>query len=109
AHHSYRYRGEKGSLDYALATRDLLPRVITAHTWNLNADEPRALGYQRTPELSGPWRASDHHPVITDLRLRTPGSLVAGPPKVAGSPAIAPQHSAAKLEAGYTVARLLTP
>jgi len=69
AHHSYRYRGEKGSLDYALATRDLLPRVITAHTWNINADEPRALGYQRTPELSGPWRASDHNPVITDIRL----------------------------------------
>ncbi|MCK0106657.1 ExeM/NucH family extracellular endonuclease [Marinobacter sp. S0848L] len=68
-YHSYRYRGEKGSLDYALANKALMPHVSGVYIWNINADEPRALGYQSAPELNGPWRASDHNPVITDLRL----------------------------------------
>lgn len=68
-HHSYRYRGEKGSLDYAFATHKLLPRVVASGVWNINADEPRALNYQYAPDLTGPWRASDHNPVITDLQL----------------------------------------
>ncbi|WP_323750066.1 ExeM/NucH family extracellular endonuclease [Marinobacter sp.] len=68
-YHSYRYQGEKGSLDYALATQVLIPHVMAATIWNINADEPRALNYQSAPDLSGPWRASDHNPVITDLQL----------------------------------------
>ncbi|WP_316933406.1 ExeM/NucH family extracellular endonuclease [Marinobacter sp. AL4B] len=68
-YHSYRYRGEKGSLDYALANKALMPHVADVYIWNINADEPRALGYQSAPELNGPWRTSDHNPVITDLRL----------------------------------------
>lgn len=68
-YHSYRYRGEKGSLDYALANQTLMPHVSGVYIWNINADEPRALDYQNAPELNGPWRASDHNPVITDLRL----------------------------------------
>ncbi|MFB2706410.1 ExeM/NucH family extracellular endonuclease [Marinobacter shengliensis] len=73
-HHSYRYRGEKGSLDYALASASLLPHVIHAQAWNINADEPRALGYDQPPRIpvSGPWRSSDHNPVITDIRLPSP-------------------------------------
>lgn len=67
--HSYRYRGEKGALDYALASPGLLPRVSAAQTWNINADEPKALDYQHTPDLSGPWRTSDHNPLIIDLQL----------------------------------------
>lgn len=68
-YHSYRYRGEKGSLDYALATRTLIPHAASTSIWNINADEPRALNYQSAPDRSGPWRASDHNPVITDLQL----------------------------------------
>jgi len=73
-HHSYRYRGEKGTLDYALASASLLPHVTHAQTWNINADEPRALGYDQQPRLSvsGPWRSSDHNPVLTDIRLPSP-------------------------------------
>jgi hypothetical protein len=71
AYHSYRYRGEKGSLDYSLADRHLQPRVRHAQTWNINADEARALAYNQRSALSGPqpWRASDHNPVITDIHL----------------------------------------
>ncbi|MBW0148203.1 ExeM/NucH family extracellular endonuclease [Marinobacter arenosus] len=69
-HYTYRYKGEKGSLDYALASDSLRPRVLTAATWLLNADEPRALGYGGPVDTAHPlpWRSSDHNPVITDLR-----------------------------------------
>jgi len=68
-HHSYRFKGEKGSLDYALASETLMPRVLEARTWNINADEPRALSYRQITAGDTPWRASDHNPVITDIRL----------------------------------------
>lgn len=69
-HHSYRYQGEKGSLDYVLASDALLPYVVNAQSWNINADEPRALGDGQSTgrrAVSGPWRSSDHNPVIMDL------------------------------------------
>lgn len=67
--HSYRFQGQKGSLDYALASDRLLSGVLNAQTWNINADEPRALSYRRITAGNTPWRASDHNPVITDIRL----------------------------------------
>ncbi|MDX1557773.1 MAG: ExeM/NucH family extracellular endonuclease [Marinobacter sp.] len=70
-HYTYRFRGEKGSLDYALASESLKPRVVSARSWLVNADEPRVLGYQNDLPASrqGPWRSSDHNPVIVDLKL----------------------------------------
>lgn len=70
-HYTYRYKGEKGTLDYALASTNLRPLVLQAQTWLINADEPRALGYQgiSRSDQHGPWRSSDHNPVIVDLRL----------------------------------------
>jgi len=70
-HYSYRYKGEKGSLDHALASGLLKPLILNAQTWLINSDEPRALSYEygrRAPEAF-PWRSSDHNPVITDIRL----------------------------------------
>ena len=69
--YTYRYRGAKGSLDYALASESLQPRILNATTWLLNSDEPRALNYHGAAgEISDlPWRSSDHNPVITDIRL----------------------------------------
>lgn len=68
-HYTYRYKGVKGSLDYALASPSLKSRILSARTWSINADEPRALGYKNT--LPGTadslWRSSDHNPVITDI------------------------------------------
>jgi len=70
-HYTYRYKGRKGSLDHALASDRLAPRIINAVTWPINADEPRALGYQFdiAPDTDAPWRSSDHNPVIIDIRL----------------------------------------
>lgn len=70
-HYTYRYKGEKGSLDYALASASLTDRVIDARTWTINADEPPALGYKTNlpGTTASPWRSSDHNPVITDIRL----------------------------------------
>ncbi len=72
--HSFRFRGRAGTLDYGLASADLLPRVVEARLWSVNSDEPPALGYAsaRIPlAASGdyPWRSSDHDPVIVDVAL----------------------------------------
>ena len=70
-HYPYRYRGQKGSLDFALASETLKPRVTGAWSWLVNADEPRVLDYRSDHPASGrgPWRSSDHNPVIVDLKL----------------------------------------
>ncbi|WP_417565343.1 ExeM/NucH family extracellular endonuclease [Marinobacter sp.] len=70
-HYTYRYKGEKGALDYALASTSLRPLVLQAQTWLINADETRALSYRGISQSDqhGPWRSSDHNPVIVDLRL----------------------------------------
>jgi len=63
--YSYRYRGQIGTLDYALASPALLPRVANAWYWNVNADAS-ARRQQRGQPRS---RFSDHDPVLVDLRL----------------------------------------
>jgi len=65
SHYSYRYQGQKGSLDHALASASLRPLILNAQTWLINTDELAP----PPPEASGPWRSSDHNPVITDIRL----------------------------------------
>jgi predicted extracellular nuclease len=67
--YSYRYKGERGSLDYLLASPGLRQRATSARAWNVNADEPRALTRMPARAATGPWRASDHNPVFTDLDL----------------------------------------
>ncbi|HLV77398.1 MAG TPA: ExeM/NucH family extracellular endonuclease [Marinobacter sp.] len=72
-HHSYRYQGGKGSLDHSLADAALMPRITRVETWNINADEARAIAYNQAPGpgTEQPWRASDHNPLLTDIRLGT--------------------------------------
>lgn len=68
---SYRYRGRSGTLDYSLVSKGLADHLVSATTWPVNSDEPRALGYEG-PIAGGenqPWRSSDHDPVITDFSL----------------------------------------
>lgn len=71
AHYTYRYKGEKGSLDYALASPSLKPRILGARAWIINSDEPPPLGYKHNlpSTAASPWRSSDHNPVITDIRF----------------------------------------
>lgn len=63
--YSYRYRGRIGTLDYALASPALLPRVAGAWYWNVNADASA----RRQQRFQSGARFSDHDPVVVDLRL----------------------------------------
>lgn len=63
--YSYRYRGQIGTLDYALASPALLPRVANAWYWNVNADASARQLQRWQPGA----RFSDHDPVVVDLKL----------------------------------------
>ncbi|MFL1404850.1 ExeM/NucH family extracellular endonuclease [Marinobacter sp. M1N3S26] len=70
---TFRYHGRLGTLDYHLANDALMKRVKASHIWSVNAEEPRLRAYNATTDTDvpedSPWRASDHNPVMTDLRL----------------------------------------
>lgn len=68
--YSYVYGGEAGTLDYAFASEALRPHVRMARILNINA------GYPPGAELEPFWLgASDHDPVLVDLRLRQAATL----------------------------------
>jgi predicted extracellular nuclease len=71
--YSYSYGGEAGYLDHALASTDLMTKVVGATEWHINSDEPRVLDYNienKTLEQQvayyapDAYRMSDHDPVI---------------------------------------------
>ena len=60
--YSYLFFGQRGTLDYALASRVLAAEARQAVIWHVNADWPREM------PLPQPWlRMSDHDPVIVDI------------------------------------------
>lgn len=74
--YSYVFDGQFGYLDHGLASAELTPFITGAMTWHINADEPRSLDYNEefktTGQLTtlygpGPYRASDHDPVVIGL------------------------------------------
>ena len=73
--HTYLYGGTVGSLDHVLANDTALSTVTGAHVWNLNSVEPVALEYSRDNYNAtdfyepGPYRASDHDPLVVGLEL----------------------------------------
>jgi len=74
--YSYVFRGQAGALDHALASASLKPQVRQVFEWHVNADESAAYDYRLPPgrdatrfDARGPWRASDHDPLIVDLAL----------------------------------------
>ncbi len=78
--YSFVFDGNNGTLDYALANGDLLPRVTGVTEWHINTDEPRALDYDLNFKSTGQqtsfykddaFRSSDHDPVIVGLTLGT--------------------------------------
>ncbi|WP_347330663.1 ExeM/NucH family extracellular endonuclease [Marinimicrobium locisalis] len=79
--YSYVFDGKAGHLDHALASESLVEQVTGATHWAINADEPRILDYNteyKTPSQvvtyynDGPWRSSDHDPVLVELQLDGP-------------------------------------
>ncbi|WP_159680983.1 ExeM/NucH family extracellular endonuclease [Luteimonas sp. 9C] len=65
--HSFVFDGQAGRLDHALLSPALAARVAGAAKWHTNADEPADM---REREAAGPWRSSDHDPLVVGLRLR---------------------------------------
>ena len=65
--YTYVYRGEAGTLDYAFASPGLQKWVRSGRILNINAGQPDGLRLEQ-PHL----RASDHDPVIVDLRPGSP-------------------------------------
>jgi predicted extracellular nuclease len=75
--YSYSFSGRAGSLDHAVATESLLSKVVAAKDWHINADEPIVLdynvefkseGHQSSLYSESAYRASDHDPVIVDIK-----------------------------------------
>lgn len=76
--YSYSYQGETGTLDHALASASLTSQVVDLTEWHINADEPVILDYNTEYKSEekvislysdGPYRASDHDPVILSINL----------------------------------------
>ena len=73
---SYSYDGELGTLDYALANPALASKVAGVADWHINSFESSLFEYgsQYTGTLlksDNPFSASDHDPIIVDLRLES--------------------------------------
>ncbi|WP_210441231.1 ExeM/NucH family extracellular endonuclease [Nocardioides xinjiangensis] len=80
---SYSFSGLSGSLDHILVNGPALERSTGTDIWNINAGESLALEYSRWNyhatdfHADGPYRSSDHDPVILGLRLTAPVAQVA--------------------------------
>lgn len=70
--YSYVYEAQTGRLDHALLSPGLAARLVGTAEWHSNADESDNRGYQARPGDRGPWRSSDHDPLVVGLRLRRP-------------------------------------
>ncbi len=66
--YSYVYDGQLGRLDHALLSPALAQRLRGAAEWHSNADEPDSAGYRSGGP--GPWRSSDHDPLLLGFDLR---------------------------------------
>lgn len=66
--YSFVYRGLSGRLDHALLSPALAPLLRGAAEWHVNVDLPEQDGY-RERNLPGPWRSSDHDPLLLGLEL----------------------------------------
>ena len=72
--YSYSFSGLSGSLDHILVNDDALQMSTGADHWNINSGESVAMEYSRYNyhasdfHLPGPYRSSDHDPVVLGLR-----------------------------------------
>lgn len=68
--YSYVFRGQSGTLDYALASIDLSPDVKGVAEWHINADESIAFEYTESlANAASPFRISDHDPLLVGVDL----------------------------------------
>lgn len=86
--HSFRYLGVFGALDHVMC-QAMDAAVTDAVHWNINSDEPPQLDYQQENIAfyqSGPYRCSDHDPVIVGINS---SALIVGVEEVASMSAVA--------------------
>lgn len=75
---SYSFSGLSGSLDHIMLNSAALARATGGDIWNINSGESVALEYSRYGYHGtlfyeeGPYRSSDHDPVIIGLSAETP-------------------------------------
>lgn len=74
--YSYVFDGQAGTLDHAFASPSLVPQVMGAEVWHLNADEADALDYNLDGDrpagwfsAADPYRSSDHDAVVVGLTV----------------------------------------
>jgi predicted extracellular nuclease len=91
--YSYVFNGESGYLDHALATASLASQVTGVTDWHINPDEPTVLDYNvefktasqvNTFYAPGPYRSSDHDPVIIGVHLNSAPTANANGPYTVG-------------------------
>ena len=86
AAYSYQFEGQSGYLDHALVSTSLSSQVTGVVEWHINADEPVVMNYNsefKTDDpfnLSDPFGASDHDPVVVGLSLTVPSAVPTLPP-----------------------------
>lgn len=77
--YSYVFQGQAGYLDHALGSASLSSQVTGVTEWHINADEPAAMDYNNynQPALyaAGPFRSSDHDPVLVGFCDAVPPTL----------------------------------
>ncbi|MEA9759330.1 ExeM/NucH family extracellular endonuclease [Xanthomonas campestris pv. raphani] len=66
--YSYVYDGMSGRLDHALLSPAMARQLRGAVEWHINADVMDDAGYAKR-NLPGPWRSSDHDPVLLGFSL----------------------------------------
>ena len=88
--YTYCYDGQIQYLDYSLASPSMQPFVTGATVWHINADEPAFMDYEKDRDNNeGPYRSSDHEPVIVGLSFASVANrtLVSGALAVYPNPA----------------------
>ena len=80
AAHTFVFGGRSGCLDHMLASPSAAAAVVGLDIWHINADEPRNLDYNMEHKSAnqvnlfyhdGPYRSSDHDPVLIGVSLPT--------------------------------------
>ena len=75
AEYSYCFDDYVQYLDYSLASPDMRELVTGATVWHINSDEPSFFDYDRDEtRQDGPYRCSDHEPVIVGFVSPAPSS-----------------------------------
>ena len=116
--YSFVFQGQSGYLDHALANATLAGQVTGVTEWHVNADEPIALDYNtnfKSPNHvntlydPGPFRSSDHDPVLIgiDLAAAVPDAPVVSALAGWGAATVSwTQPDAGSEVTGYTVRAL---